>query len=31
MKRDLLLMTAPVRDSFDIPCHEIGPKSRTSH
>lgn len=29
MKRDLLLMTAPVRDSFDIPCHEIGPK--TSH
>lgn len=27
MKRDLLLMTAPVRDSFDIPCHEIGPKS----
>lgn len=27
MKRDLLLMTAPVRDSFDIPYHEIGPKS----
>ncbi|MCE1224884.1 MAG: M14 family metallopeptidase [Geobacteraceae bacterium] len=27
MKRDLLLMTAPVRDSFDIPCHEIGPKA----
>lgn len=27
MKRDLLLMTAPVRDSFDIPCHEIGPRA----
>ena len=27
MKRDLLLMTAPVRDSFDIPCHEICPKA----
>lgn len=26
MKRDLLLMTAPVRDNFDIPCHEAGPK-----
>jgi predicted deacylase len=28
MKRDLLLMTAPVRDSFDIPYHEIGPASQ---
>lgn len=27
MKRDLLLMTAPVRDGFDIPYHEIGPKA----
>jgi predicted deacylase len=25
--RDLLCMTAPVRGGFDIPCHEIGPKS----
>jgi uncharacterized protein len=24
MKRNLLCMTAPVRDGFDIPCHEIG-------
>jgi len=29
MKRDLLCMTAPVREGFDIPCHEIGPT--TSH
>ncbi|HIJ89057.1 MAG TPA: hypothetical protein HPP97_15485 [Desulfuromonadales bacterium] len=29
MIRDLLCMTAPVREGFDIPCHEIGPK--TSH
>lgn len=28
MRRDLLLMTAPVRDSFDIPYHEIGPPSQ---
>ena len=27
MIRNLLCMTAPVRDGFDIPCHEIGPKS----
>ncbi len=27
MKRNLLCMTAPVRDGFDIPCHEIGPAS----
>lgn len=27
MMRNLLCMTAPVRDGFDIPCHEIGPKS----
>lgn len=27
MKRDLLLMTAPVRDNFDIPYHEIGPRA----
>ena len=27
MIRDLLYMTAPVREGFDIPCHEIGPKS----
>ncbi|MDD2733358.1 MAG: M14 family metallopeptidase [Desulfuromonadaceae bacterium] len=26
MIRDLLCMTAPVREGFDIPCHEIGPK-----
>ncbi len=26
MKRDLLCMTAPVREGFDIPCHEIGPR-----
>ena len=26
MKRNLLCMTAPVREGFDIPCHEIGPK-----
>jgi uncharacterized protein len=25
MKRNLLCMTAPVRDGFDIPCHELGP------
>jgi len=25
--RDLLCMTAPVREGFDIPCHEIGPTS----
>jgi predicted deacylase len=29
MIRDLLCMTAPLREGFDIPCHEIGPK--TSH
>lgn len=28
MKRNLLCMTAPVREGFDIPCHEIGPKSQ---
>jgi predicted deacylase len=27
-RRDLLLMTAPVRDSFDIPLHEIGPPAK---
>lgn len=27
MIRNLLCMTAPVRDGFDIPYHEIGPKS----
>ena len=27
MIRDLLCMTAPVREGFDIPCHEIGPRS----
>jgi predicted deacylase len=27
MIRDLLCMTAPVREGFDIPCHEIGPQS----
>jgi uncharacterized protein len=27
MMRNLLCMTAPVRDGFDIPCHEIGSKS----
>ena len=27
MIRDLLCMTAPVRTGFDIPCHEIGPRS----
>lgn len=27
MIRDLLCMTAPVRDGFDIPCHEIGHSS----
>ena len=27
MIRDLLCMTAPVREGFEIPCHEIGPKS----
>ncbi len=27
MIRDLLCMTAPVREGFDIPCHEIGPKT----
>ncbi|MEI7817569.1 MAG: M14 family metallopeptidase [Desulfuromonadales bacterium] len=27
MIRDLLCMTAPVREGFDIPCHEIGPAS----
>ena len=27
MKRNLLCMTAPVREGFDIPCHEIGPLS----
>jgi predicted deacylase len=27
MIRNLLCMTAPVRDGFDIPLHEIGPKS----
>jgi predicted deacylase len=25
MIRNLLCMTAPVRDGFDIPCHELGP------
>ncbi|HIJ80777.1 MAG TPA: hypothetical protein HPP76_03605 [Desulfuromonadales bacterium] len=25
--RDLLLMTAPLREDFNIPCHEIGPAS----
>lgn len=25
MKRNLLCMTAPLRDGFDIPCHELGP------
>lgn len=29
MIRNLLCMTAPVREGFDIPCHDIGPK--TSH
>lgn len=27
MMRNLLCMTAPVREGFDIPCHEIGPKA----
>lgn len=27
MIRNLLCMTAPVREGFDIPCHEIGPNS----
>ena len=27
MIRNLLCMTAPVREGFDIPCHEIGPAS----
>jgi predicted deacylase len=27
MIRNLLCMTAPVREGFDIPCHEIGPKA----
>lgn len=27
MKRNLLCMTAPVREGFEIPCHEIGPSS----
>jgi len=27
MIRNLLCMTAPVRDGFDIPCHELGPAS----
>ena len=27
MIRNLLCMTAPVREGFDIPCHEIGPTS----
>jgi predicted deacylase len=27
MIRNLLCMTAPVREGFDIPCHEIGPRS----
>lgn len=27
MIRNLLCMTAPVREGFDIPCHEIGPSS----
>ena len=27
MIRNLLCMTAPVRDGFDIPCHELGPTS----
>lgn len=29
MIRNLLCMTAPVREGFDIPYHEIGPKSYT--
>ena len=29
MIRNLLCMTAPVREGFDIPCHEIGPSSPT--
>jgi len=28
MIRNLLCMTAPVREGFDIPCHEIGPKAQ---
>lgn len=28
MKRNLLCMTAPVREGFDIPCHEIGPAAQ---
>lgn len=28
MKRNLLCMTAPVREGFDIPCHEIGPPAQ---
>jgi len=28
VKRNLLCMTAPVREGFDIPCHEIGPKAQ---
>jgi predicted deacylase len=27
MIRNLLCMTAPVREGFDIPCHELGPRS----
>lgn len=27
MIRNLLCMTAPVREGFDIPCHEMGPRS----
>ncbi len=27
MKRNLLCMTAPVREGFEIPCHELGPAS----
>jgi len=27
MMRNLLCMTAPVREGFEIPCHEIGPAS----
>jgi predicted deacylase len=27
MMRNLLCMTAPVREGFDIPCHDIGPKA----
>ncbi len=27
MTRNLLYMTAPVREGFEIPCHEIGPAS----